>query len=738
MSDIRAQLLAAFDAEYRDHLAAIRRELAKAEHGEGGDIRDAFRRAHSLKGAARAVDLPAIEELAHRLEAVFNGVLDGAKLDRASMRVIELGLDAVEAFAAEVAAGGSPRHPAAALAALEDLLAGRTPQAGAEAEPASAAHDAEAAAPGAAQEPAAPSGPAPASAETLRVSAALADSLSEDMHRLFDRLRANEGVTEGLQALEAELRALSRSLTARPAGAQGRSADADLRRRVEAASRQAAALSRRQRAAATGADDQARRLRDRVDQLSLTPADSVFGGFGRMVRDLARSEGQDVEALVSGLDVQADRRVLQALKDPVMHLLRNALSHGAESPDARVAAGKPAHMTIALSFRSQGGRLVVSVRDDGRGPDLARIEAAAVERGLLPARAPHEPPPPPDQLLALVFEPQFSTAPAVDRMSGRGMGLSVAAEAARRLQGGVLLRPARPWGAEVIISAPLLATRQTLLMARVGARDFGIPTYAVERLLRLPVGALESVEGRPATRIRMGGQDITVPVVALSALVEGAGAELPAEAGFVKAMLLRRGDRRCAVAVDEFMDVRTALVGAAPALSGDGALVTGALLLDADRPAFALSPEALVERWLRDQGAGAFGVVEHAAERRDHTILVVDDSITTRTLEKSILEAQGYRVLLSVDGLDALGRLRSGEALVDLVIADVEMPRMDGFGLLQAIRTDPGLAAIPVILMTSRAAPEDVRKGLELGARAYISKQNFDQRQLLATIGQLL
>jgi two-component system chemotaxis sensor kinase CheA len=490
-------------------------------------------------------------------------------------------------------------------------------------------------------------------------------------------------------------------------------------------------------------DQQARRVRDRIDQLSLVTVDTIFGGFGRILRDLARSEGRDVEVQVSGLDLQADRRVLQALKDPVMHVLRNSLSHGAEAAQDRLAAGRPAHLSVTLAFRSQAGRLIVAVRDDGRGPDLRRIEEVAIERGLLPRRAADQPAPPADHLLSLVFEPQFSTAPQVDRMAGRGMGLSVVAEAARRLHGHVMLRPGRPRGAEVTISAPLLATRQTLLLARVGARDVGLPTHAVETLLRLPVASLQSVEGRPAARIRTGGQDITVPVVALSALIDAAETPLPVEAGHIKAILLRRGDRRCAVAVDMFLDVQTVVVGAAPMRGRDASFVSGAVLLDGDRPALALDPEAIVDQWLRDQASvsgGRFGLADlHApAERAPATILVVDDSITTRTLEKSILEAQGYRVLLSVDGLDALSRLRSGEALVDLVVADVEMPRMDGFGLLQAIRNDPGLADIPVILMTSRASQEDVRKGLELGARAYITKQNFDQRELLATIGQLL
>jgi two-component system chemotaxis sensor kinase CheA len=268
----------------------------------------------------------------------------------------------------------------------------------------------------------------------------------------------------------------------------------------------------------------------------------------------------------------------------------------------------------------------------------------------------------------------------------------------------------------------------------------------VERLLRLPAGAIESVEGRPVARIAWGGRDVIAPVISLATLLGSADAAIPVEGGHVNAVLLRRGGRHCALAVQAAQDVRTLLVDSLD-VAGLGLLdlelLSGIAARDGEAPALVLSPEGLVGRWLRDEGhlaAGTLGLAMPAPEAAAEvpTILVVDDSITTRTLEKSILEAQGYRVLLSVDGLDALNLLRGGEALVDLVVADVEMPRMDGFALLQAIKTDSRLAPIPVILMTSRTAPEDVRRGLDLGAGAYLAKQTFDQRELLATIGRML
>ena len=733
MTDIRKQLLAAFEAEHREHLQAIRTAL---DHAGGGeiDLTDVFRRAHSLKGAARAVDLPAVEEVAHQLEALFSQVLDGQQaLDDPAIATVRQNLDLIEDLVVDVLKPSGPQTPSAPASKPVVL------------EP----------------EPDGPKTDASADTGTgsyLRVAVEQMEELSNSMHQLLAELQADEGIDETLQQIELEIRGLRRgwdqlhaqvnALGHAAQAQQGRNGPSiaprlrDFDQGLKALFRRLSALSRDRRQSSWSIEQTARQVRDSIDRVSLVSAETVFGGFGHMVREIARKAGRDVHVRSIGLDIQVDRQVLQALKDPVMHLLRNAVSHGAEPPEERVAKGKPERAEVSLELASRGGRLAISIRDDGRGPNLARIEQVAVERGLLQPRDAGHLPPMMDQLLSLVFTPGFSTAGEVDRLSGRGMGLSVVAEAVRKLQGSVLLRPRYPHGTEVLLNVPFTAARQPLLLLEAEERTFGLPSHAVERLLRLPASTLESVEGRPTARIEIGGEDVIVPVVALATLTGSPNAPLPTEAGHVKAVLVRHGSRTCALAVNAFHDVRTMLVSDVQAI-GLNELVSGTVLLENELPALVLSPDKLVEHWVKNEGklaAGGLGLTRWAPEegRRARTILVVDDSITTRTLEKSILEAQGYAVLLSVDGIDALHVLRSGEAIVDLVIADVEMPRMDGFGLLQAIKNDQRLSTLPVILMTSRADPEDVRKGLDLGASAYITKQKFDQRELLATIGQVL
>jgi two-component system chemotaxis sensor kinase CheA len=732
VTDIRKQLLAAFEAEHREHLQAIRTAL---DHAGGGeiDLTDVFRRAHSLKGAARAVDLPAVEEVAHQLEALFSQVLDGQQaLDDPAIATVRQNLDLIEDLVADVLKPSGPQTPSAPASKPVVL------------EP----------------EPDGPKTDASADTGTgsyLRVAVEQMEELSNSMHQLLAELQADEGIDETLRQIELEIRGLRRgwdqlhaqvnALGHAAQAQQGRNGPSiaprlrDFDQGLKALFRRLSALSRDRRQSSWSIEQTARQVRDSIDRVSLVSAETVFGGFGHMVREIARKAGRDVHVRSIGLDIQVDRQVLQALKDPVMHLLRNAVSHGAEPPEERVAKGKPERAEVSLELASRGGRLAISVRDDGRGPNLARIEQVAVERGLLQPRDAGHLPPMMDQLLSLVFTPGFSTAGEVDRLSGRGMGLSVVAEAVRKLQGSVLLRPRYPHGSEVLLNVPFTAARQPLLLLEAEERTFGLPSHAVERLLRLPASTLESVEGRPTARIEIGGEDVIVPVVALATLTGSPNAPLPTEAGHVKAVLVRHGSRTCALAVNAFHDVRTMLVSDVQAI-GLNELVSGTVLLENELPALVLSPDKLIEHWVKNEGklaAGGLGLTRWAPEegRRARTILVVDDSITTRTLEKSILEAQGYAVLLSVDGIDALHVLRSGEAIVDLVIADVEMPRMDGFGLLQAIKNDQRLSTLPVILMTSRADPEDVRKGLDLGASAYITKQKFDQRELLATIGQV-
>jgi two-component system chemotaxis sensor kinase CheA len=693
MSDIRDELLAAFEVEYREHIDAIRAALEKVKAGEAVDFREIFRRAHSLKGAARAVDLPSIEAAAHALESRFAEAMEtGGRFDEAHLRQMSAHLDDIVRLAA----------------ALYEKQA--TPE----------------------------SGPAMGASEFLRVNAAQVQRLSSSMHELSSNLDLLDGNSEGLSELQARTEGLARLLErAQSRRALSRDEMGKLAQQARTVARSVSAAVRQQKDAARASLASAGRLRDEIERVALVPASSVFAGLETMVQGMAAEAGRQVEVQVEGLDGQADRLLLQGLRDPVIHLLRNAIAHGVEPPARRAALGKPETALIRFSVRSHAGRLELSISDDGSGPDLERIEAVAVQRGLLDRREEGEAPRSADRLLALVFEPGFSTAAGVDRVSGRGMGLSVVAEAARRAGGGAFMRRRAPFGTEVRISTPLSAARQPILLVYQGEQLYGLPTYVLERVVHAVADDFEQVDGRRVLKLDAEGNRLVVPVVSLGQVL-GATGDAVEESDFVNIAVLRQGDERLGVRVDALREVRTATVSALTHPDVDD-LVQGAVQLEQDEIAVVISPEALMRRFARNElTLRATPAVARSAARTARVILVVDDSVTTRTLERSILESNGYVVLLAVDGVDALARLRGSATPVDLIVADVEMPRMDGFQLLAALKGDAQFASIPVIMMTSRAAPEDVRRGMELGADAYLVKQTFDQRELLTTIGQLL
>lgn len=731
--DLTAKLRAAFEIEHREHLEGIRGILATLDSGPlaPGFIDEAFRRAHSLKGAARIAELRTVEALAHRLETLFARVREKAlALDPDVARAIHLGLDAIE-DAADPSAQRPTHDSAQALDAIERVL--RAPTAGIAPEP-----------PAVRREPAPEHAPPPPkaapvpAAETVRVGAEHLDRLLASVAQLQTELLHDDVIGRQLTDLERQLGGLEREwTTARETAADELRHLADTAPRV---ARYVAALERRLGdlvRTARGARRSHRRgvwvakqlggqLQSDARLVRTVTAESVFQGFGKTVRDLAREEGKEVEFVAAGLDAKADRAVLQALKDPLMHALFNAVTHGIERPDDRRAKNKPAAGRVVLRLEVVGSRLRVTVEDDGRGIDPHAVGSAAVARGLLTeAEAAALPA---ADLARLVFRPGLTTARAVTGVAGRGMGLSVVHETALRLLGDADVGPGDGAGTRIVLSVPLTVSAQRLLLVACRGQTFALPVHAVERLLRVRAQELESVEGR--SMVLIDGRPI--PVAALARLLDLPGDDSP-NGGPIPLAVLRVGTRRVAVAVDALVAERDAVVKPLDEPAARVARFAGGLLLDDGAVALVLNPAELLA------GGAPQTAAPRAAERTPQvlpTILVVDDSMTTRTLEKSILEAHGYTVRTAVDGREALAALRAHPAA--LVVTDVQMPHLDGFGLLEEMRKDAKLARVPVIVVTSMDRREDRERGLALGANAYIVKRKFDHEDLLATVRQLL
>ncbi len=764
MIGIRERLLAAFQVEYREHLEAIRKlvdELVRRTEGSGiAQLDETLRRAHSLKGAARAVDLGPVEQLAHRLETLFARVRSGQmRLDKDMAAVITHALDVVEDWVTAFVGGQTPPDTADALAVIDGWLDGGRPQpvvnvAAAMAPAPMAVVDVPpellAAIPAPAPclpdavcQPDPPKTPVVAE-ETVRVRALHLDRLLRSSNELLTETMNQRAVTDGLLEIDRRVTELDKqwrrlrkmtAVLARELGEPERAAVLErhaeaLEQQLRVVSRQSRQSRRQQQRTGWTLRQLASELQQEVRDARMVPAESVFAGFRKMVRDIARESGKQVEVQVVGLDVEADRMVLQGLKDPVMHLLRNALAHGVEMPAQRTVAGKPASATVLLGFAVTDGRLVLTVEDDGRGLNFDAIRGKAMELGLFTAEEAAELSR--QTLVDLIFDPGFSTNRAVDDLSGRGMGLSVVRESVTMMNGTVEVLPREPAGTRFRISVPLSVSTQRLFLVGCQGHTYAIPTEGIDRLHRVPAEAVKTVEGKSV--VYLGDQQL--PLLSLAHLLALGETAVKVSRNVVPLLVLRNGDRRVGVAVDEFLSIREALVKDIGVPAAMGTMVAGGMLLEDGGVALVLNPFEIVETFRKSGSIRVLTTVEKPAERRVPVILVVDDSLTTRTLEKSILEAHGYVVRLAVDGIEALSKLRAEH--VDLVISDIQMPRLDGFGLLQAIKGDQALRKVPVILVTSLEAREDRERGLALGADAYVVKRKFDQKELLETIGQIL
>ena len=424
--------------------------------------------------------------------------------------------------------------------------------------------------------------------------------------------------------------------------------------------------------------------------------------------------------------MQADRAVLDGMREAVLHLVRNAVDHGLEPPAERRAAGKPEAGELRVCAALHGEQLTVTVSDDGRGLDTNAIRGQLQRRGL--------PVPDTDAELALaVFEAGFSTRASATEISGRGVGLDVVRSIMTRLRGDVRVQWTRGRGTTFRLESPITLATQRVLFVDAGGQTLAIPTAAIARLHRVEVATLPRIDGRPALPTPAAAP---VPLVSLAALLGPPLAVRPPEE-LALVVSIEVGERRLALVVDAFGDEEEIVVrpiehrGARPLPQ-----LAGAAMLADGRIALVLNPAALAAPSLARGRRAASVEAAAPAPRARPRILVVDDSITTRTLEESVLTGAGFDVLTAVDGADGWKLLQEHGA--DLVLTDIEMPRMDGVALCEAVRASRRFAQLPVVLVTSLESAADRARGLDAGADAYIVKSGFDQEELLTLVRQLL
>lgn len=467
-----------------------------------------------------------------------------------------------------------------------------------------------------------------------------------------------------------------------------------------------------------------------VSDLRMMPFDTIVGGFQRMVRDLARDTGKQVHLDVVGANVEIDKTVLDALKDPLLHLLRNAIDHGIETPAMREASGKSPVGHVSLIVEQRGTEIVIKVQDDGHGINVSKIRRKAVLVGLLTeaeAEALSD-----EDARMLIFQSGFSTSDAITAISGRGLGMDIVRDRVESLRGRVSVQSVVGHGTLMIITVPVSLTRIRAVLLRVGEEDYAIPSTMILRMQTLTPGDIFTAEGREMVMIN----NRPMPLVNLGAMLDIPGAASRGDTMTIVA--LQSADKAVAFEVDRLhseielvlkplgRELESTPCVAGAALLGSGEVI---IILDANDLVRKASGSMLPLR------RGSYPTAVRPEARRLR-VLVVDDSITTRTLEKNILEAVGFEVFVAIDGAEAWDMLL--ETSPDVVISDVEMPNMNGLELTRRVKNNPHTQDIPMILLTSLSKPEQREEGLRAGADAYLVKSRFDQGELLETIRSVI
>ncbi len=771
--DMRKQLQDSFREELAERLAAINAGLLSMEEDlapaqRSALLEDLFRHVHSLKGAARAVEIRPIEELAHGLEDVFGAAKRGTiQLSGALFDLLYEGLDLVGAIMGGVESG-QRMDPALDLSGYLVRLAAAwraqpivppqielaTPAA--PPPPAAAPRAAEAPAEEgrreqptrAAAEEARPGEETRAgiqlwSGESIRVPAARLDDLMVQAGELLvTRLRLFQQMDEirGLQALLARwqsewqrVRGTIGPLMQQDGDGRGKAVRVFLDHNEGYLGSLAEQLDRYARRAA---EDVSRlslvtdQLQEGVKRARMLPLGTLGANFRRMVRDLAREKGVEAALVIQGAETEMDKLVLEQIKDPLMHLLRNCIDHGIEPPEVRLQRGKPPVGTITLSAERRGQVIVVEVADDGTGIDTAAVREVGLRRGFLTPETAAEMDD--DDLNALIFLSGLSTARVITEVSGRGIGLDVVRRNVEALQGRVEVRSRRGQGVTFALTLPFTLVSTRCLLVRAAGRSFAVPISAVERLVAVRSADVSWVAGQQA--IRYQGRPLSL--VRLADVLRLPGEREPLSAP-LPAVILTAGGQRLAFLVDELLGEEDVVVKNLGKQLARVPNIAGATILGTGQVVLILNVLDLVKNAQQTPGRAGTPVEEEApAQEERKRILIVDDSITTRTLEKNILTTAGYQVRLATDGVEALAVLRENPC--HLIVADVDMPRLDGFDLTVQLKSDDHYRDIPIILVTSLDSAEDKARGIQVGADAYIVKSTFDQDALLETIRQLV
>lgn len=737
----RAELAAQSQA-FTAGLLALERDPVAAVHLEA-----CMRAAHSLKGAARIIDLTPAVQVAHEMEECLVAAQNGRiRLNHRHIDALLQGIDLLAAIAAgseepetetkrrfdtfaQTLRQASEEPDAAVSAATEGSVAplGNEPAA-----------DLLAPAPPPLPETPAPAGDAAGGERIVRVTA---DSLNRLLGLAGESLMSarrlrpfNDGLLR-LRRVQAELAKSFEDLrAAMPADGDSRAAQALATAQLKLAEGQALLAQRLDEMDTVDrrATDLANRLYDETLASRMRPFEDGVRHFQRNVRDIGRALGKNVRLDIVGGATSIDRDILDQLEAPLGHLLRNAADHGIEMPEQRRADGKPAEGLIRLEARHNAGLLQIIVSDDGGGIDIEALRQATLARGLTTAETVWDLSE--EELLEFLFLPGFSMKATVSDISGRGVGLDAVQAMVRQVRGQVTVTSEPGIGTRFLLQLPLTLSVIRALLVEIDGEPYALPLTAIARALRLPRDRIELLEGRP--HFRMDERQVGL-VTAHEILGRGEAAASEAE---LPTVVVGENDNLYALVVDRLLGERELVVRPLDPRLAKVKDVSAAALMDDGSPVLILDVEDLIRSMEKLVSGGRLRTLERSVvrtgQKRRKRVLVVDDSLTVRELERKLLDHHGFAVEVAVDGMDGWNAVRSDP--FDLVVTDVDMPRMDGIELVTLIKRDPNLRNLPVMIVSYKDREEDRRRGLDAGADYYLTKGSFHDETLIHAVVDLI
>jgi len=765
------EFLFTFRAEAEERLRNMGEGLMALENEPGNEdlIKKLFREAHTLKGSAGMMGFVAIKELSHRSEDILTSVQKGqVKVGKALTDLLLETLDRIEQVLPDPESGQAVETDVSDL--IERLVKANSGEIVStckeytrpelvnelEAKPAELQQDPV----GTPSEevPAASFAPAIQNSSesrascapkvmrdgdpTIRVNIERLDKLLNLMGEILVNQIDSESQVRDLAALQREARELREVFGSLVGQADGLKENSDagqiasLSQNLAQAEEQASIIASSIEAAASRFKENTsnRRLaldelQDRTLHVRMLPLSTIFGLYPRVVRDASNSGCKLVRLETSGEETELDKRILEQVADPLMHIIRNCIDHGIESPEARLAAGKPEQGKLRLSAFQRGDRVEIEIEDDGAGMDPARIRDIALAKGFIGENEELSV----EDAIDLLFRPGFSTAESVTDISGRGVGLDVVKNNIEKLEGYVTVESDIGVGTCFTVSLPVtLAVIKGLLVKSNEAR-FVIPLVSVQEMVAVPDDEVQTLGAHRGFLMR----DSAVPIIDLLDYL--GGGITSRTGGKTQVVVIETGNFRLGLEVGRLLGEQEVVIKPLGSFLGKLPNVAGATILGNGEAVLVLNINELareVKKGTHVKSRTRIQKEVHPVSESRKTVLVVEDSLVVRELQRNILEAAGYLVHTAVDGEDALEHLLKNPA--HCIVTDIEMPRMNGFDLTAAIRKNRDFKDTPVIMVTSCGSDSDRQRGMDVGANAYVIKGSFDQQNLLNTIGRLV